>query len=128
MQSKGNGDLDDKDVVDDQANARARKIQDATPYPKVEIWLAPISSHQQRCFERPCEIEIVIMMMIMMMMMMMMNFADDDVEVDDGNDVEGDLSFFESDTRKNIILIGTCITKTATRHTHPTSISHTRMR
>ena len=93
MRSEGNDDVDDKDVVDDQANARARKIQDATPYPKVENWLAPISSHQQRCFERPCEIEIVIMM-LMMMMMMMMIFADDDVEVDDGNDVEDHLSFF----------------------------------
>ena len=87
MRSKGNDDVDDKDVVDDQANARARKIQDATPYPKVENWLAPISSHQQRCFERPCEIDIVIMMMMMI-------FADDDVEVDDGNDVEDYLSFF----------------------------------
>ena len=85
MRSEGNDDDDDTDVVDDQANARARKIQDATPYPKVENWLAPISSHRQRCFERPCEIAIVIMMMMMMIC------ADDDVEVDD--DVEDYLSF-----------------------------------
>jgi len=26
--------------------------------------VAPISSHKQRCFERPCEIEIVMMMMM----------------------------------------------------------------
>ena len=86
MQSEGNDDLDDKDVVGDQATARARKIHDATPYQKVEYWLVPISSHQQRCFGRPCELEIVIMMMMMMM------FADDDV--DDGNNVEDYLSFF----------------------------------
>ena len=36
MQSEGNGDLDDTDVVGDQATARAWKIQDATPYQKVE--------------------------------------------------------------------------------------------
>ena len=86
MRTEGNDDVDDKDVADDQANARARKIQDATPYPKMEIWWAPISSHQQRCFERPCEIEIVIMMMTM-------TFADDDVEVDDGNGVGNYLSY-----------------------------------
>ena len=35
MQSEGNDDLDDTDVVGDQATARARKIQDATTYQKV---------------------------------------------------------------------------------------------